>query len=160
MIALFKPKRAAPDPTSSEVNDVPHLPKPPPTPRMLVSEIKFDLFMAKACQAVDILSNVLATVVNTAPLFVGFSLLSAAGAGVIPAVQSIAMCAIHLGQLSQDEEALSRSTKGGAGLGKLFGAFSLLQATGSMIIGVCDNIPVLIDFNYPHSLSYMELSTV
>jgi len=138
---LFKPANAvAPAPSSSETaNNASPQKKTPPTPKMMMSEMKFDLMMARGSLSLDVLSNVLVVIVDAAPLFVCFSLLSAGGAGLIPAVQSIAMCTLHLRQKAQEDEDEDGEapTKGGSDIGKLFGAFSLLQATGAMIIGVC-----------------------
>jgi len=61
-------------------------------------------------------------------------MLSSFGAGMVPAIQSVAMCMLHLRADGQDGE--PPANKEGAEVGKLFGAFAVLQAIGSMILGV------------------------
>ncbi|THV07385.1 MFS general substrate transporter [Dendrothele bispora CBS 962.96] len=98
--------------------------------------------------------------------FVLASSLSSFGAGFIPAVQSLALCIMQARQLLEGsrgedgnggdgseegaaEEAAadvreeSVKPKGDSGIGKLFGALSVLQATGQMIIG-----PLLFGLEY------------
>lgn len=51
----------------------------------------------------------------------------------MPAVQSLALCIIHARTLIAGREI--NEGKGGEGVGKLFGAFAVIQATGQMILG-------------------------
>ncbi|KIJ51095.1 hypothetical protein M422DRAFT_44287 [Sphaerobolus stellatus SS14] len=139
IITFFKPADASPapiatasEPTNNTTTDPTQ--KKTSTPKMISAEIKFDLQVARGSLAIDVISNILVVIANMEPLFIVFSLLSAGGAALIPAIQSIAMCTLHLRQRLKDEDA-AVFTKGGTDFGKLFGAFALLQATGSMIIG-------------------------
>jgi len=85
--------------------------------------------------------------------FVLASSFSSFGAGFIPAVQSLALCIVQARQLLEgaassespegadaaaDVREESVKPKGDSGIGRLFGALSVLQATGQMIIGVCN----------------------
>lgn len=102
---------------------------------MLLSEMKFDLVVAKASLVLDIMSHVLVTVATDTSegLFVGFMILSSFGAGMVPAMQSVAMCMLHLADGPSEEQT---AKNGGAEVGKLFGAFAVLEPAGIMIIGV------------------------
>ncbi len=51
----------------------------------------------------------------------------------MPAVQSLALCILHARTLIAGGEV--SEGKGGDGVGKLFGAFAVIQATGQMILG-------------------------
>ena len=55
-------------------------------------------------------------------LFVGATALSSFVAGLVPAVNSLALCIMQ--------------ARGDTDAGTVFGAFSVLQATGQMILGV------------------------
>ena len=106
-----------------------------PTPRALLSEIKSDLVVAKVAAALDLLSHLLVVLAASSSegLFVVFSMISSLGSGMQPAVQSVALCTLHLREITQGQEARN---KGGKEIGKLFGAFSILQAVGSTILSV------------------------
>ena len=106
------------------------------TPDALLSEIKFDLIVAKLCPAFDLLSQLLVirTATSSESLFVAFSMIASMGSGMQPAVQSIAMCTLHLREIAGGRE--TSENKGGREIGKLFGAFAILQAVGSMILSV------------------------
>lgn len=82
-------------------------------------------------------------------LFVFASGFSAIGSGFIPACQSLALCIVQARQLLQESstqvdgsaEAEADAEPAGkpqadTGIGKLFGALSMLQAVGQMILGV------------------------
>ncbi|KAF8583727.1 MFS general substrate transporter [Ramaria rubella] len=132
IIRLLKPPPVvnASQPTSTTQGK-----KVAPTPKGLLAEIKFDLLVAKVSAVVDILSHVLATLalISSEALFVGFTTISSFGAGMTPALQSVAMSTLYLREGGgQNNEGPS---KGGAEVGKLFGAFSVVQAVGSMILG-------------------------
>ncbi|KAF8520258.1 MFS general substrate transporter [Hysterangium stoloniferum] len=101
-----------------------------PTPSALLREIKFDLIVAKSSILLDITSHTLVTLAasSSVTLFVGFSLITSIGTGLVPALHSVAMCTLNLRENSQ-------GGKGGKDVGKLFGALSILQAVGSTILG-------------------------
>jgi hypothetical protein len=78
-------------------------------------------------------------------MFVVATSLACAGAGAVPAVQSLALCTLQGRTLAEKEQAaqLQGGTEGltgeqdtGPESGKLFGAFAVLQATGQTILGV------------------------
>lgn len=126
--------------------------------------MKFDIRLARGSYMIDILSHTLVALSSTAgtsaaqAAFVGFTVLSSFGAGVVPAVQSLALCVIQadateeeaFNQVSQSQDQVgadngATSTESntqktakpiGQGTGTLFGAFAVLQATGQMILGV------------------------
>ncbi|KAF9031012.1 MFS general substrate transporter [Hymenopellis radicata] len=145
-ISTFKPK-----PKSSTKKNVTGA-KPKPTKAHLAREISFDLFVARSSVVIDIFSNVLITLtpaptykvhsIAAAPtptsthseaLFVMASGLACIGSAVMPAIQSLALCILHARTLIAGGEV--PEGKGGDGVGKLFGAFAVIQATGQMILG-------------------------
>lgn len=105
----------------------------------------FDLFLARLCFVLDILSHTF-VVLSPSPIstihalakshsqfmFVAASSLSSFGSGVVPAVQSLALCILR-------SRSLANVRAGGkeedVGIGRLFGALSVLQAVGQMILG-------------------------
>lgn len=108
---------------------------------MLAQEMKFDLLLARMSFIVEIISHTsVASLPNPASspttsqtiIFLVASSLSSLSAGVVPAVQSLALCV-------NQSRALAITNAGGvvhdAGPGKLFGALAVLQASGQMIIG-------------------------
>jgi hypothetical protein len=107
------------------------------SPRTLVSEIEFDLGVAKVSTVMDMLSHLLVLVTSSSAegLFVAFSMISAFGAGMQPAIQSVALCTLHLRDITEGKDIVDG--KGGGEIGKLFGAFSVMQSVASMILGVC-----------------------
>lgn len=106
------------------------------TPKALLSEIKFDLMVAKTSALLDAISHSLVVLAasSSQPLFVGSTILSSFGTGLVPAAQSIAMCTLHLRAI--DVGKVPTENKGGGESGKLFGALAVMQAIGSMILGV------------------------
>ncbi|KAF8520540.1 major facilitator superfamily domain-containing protein [Gautieria morchelliformis] len=110
-------------------------PKAKSSPSTLVSAIEFDLVVAKVSTVLDMLSHLLVLVSSTSAegLFVAFSMISGFGAGMQPAVQSVALCTLHLRDITEGKEIADG--KGGGEVGKLFGAFSVMQAVASMILG-------------------------
>ncbi|OBZ72590.1 putative membrane protein C14C4.07 [Grifola frondosa] len=94
------------------------------SPTVLAKEMRYDLLLIRASFIVDLLSH---TLVSLSPadasqtLFVGFTVLSSFGAGIVPAANSLALCVMQ--------------SHGDGGIGKLFGAFAVLQAVGQMILG-------------------------
>lgn len=78
-------------------------------------------------------------------MFVGATSLACAGAGVMPAAQSMALCTLQGRSMTEKEEIarLQGNTErdpvgqdSAPESGKLFGAFSVLQAIGQTIVGV------------------------
>lgn len=78
-------------------------------------------------------------------MFVGATSLASAGAGVMPAAQSMALCTLQGRKLAEKDE-IARLQGGtervpteqdtAPELGKLFGAIAVLQAVGQSILGV------------------------
>ncbi|PFH53010.1 hypothetical protein AMATHDRAFT_118707, partial [Amanita thiersii Skay4041] len=160
IISVFKPKRQTangkPDRTKGK--------KAPITKSQLAKEISFDLKLAKFSFCVDILSDILITILPIPPykkphmtvsgvkkrskwagemLFVLASSLSSVGSGVLPSVQSLALCMLQVRKLNTAEGVQPES-----GVGSLFGAISVLQAVGSAILG-----PILFGLVYSESVA-------
>ncbi|KIJ66875.1 hypothetical protein HYDPIDRAFT_26293 [Hydnomerulius pinastri MD-312] len=156
ILSTFKPVRAA---VSSAVSGPanPNAPKakPKPSKSHLFSEIRFDLLVVRCSMLLDFCSHA-AVVLAPLPannassawwsqvMFVGATSLACAGAGVMPALQSLALCTLQGRTLAEKEEAARlRSASDIAPVeqdaepepGKLFGALAVLQATGQTIIG-------------------------
>ncbi|KZP25097.1 MFS general substrate transporter [Athelia psychrophila] len=136
LIATFKPKPKK----ASSSHAQPGVPVKP-TPALLAQEMSFDLLLARLSFMIEIISHTsVASLPNPASqpttyqtsIFVVASSLSSFSAGVVPAVQSLALCITQ-------SRALAISNAGGVahevGPGKLFGALAMLQAAGQMIIG-------------------------
>ncbi|KIY64181.1 hypothetical protein CYLTODRAFT_358854 [Cylindrobasidium torrendii FP15055 ss-10] len=131
-----------------------------PTKAHLGREIGFDLLVSRLSVMIDIISNVLVVMTpsptykvhqlftdsvsssasaptpassHSLALFVMASGLGCMGSGVIPAVQSLALLIVQARTLVSGGEVTQG--KGGEGVGKIFGAFAVLQATGQMILG-------------------------
>ncbi len=114
----------------------------------LIAEMRFDLRLTYFCFAIDFVSHALVSLSSTAPTvvaslaFSGFTMLSSFGSGVVPALQSLALCIMQT-EAEEERELAAASgvvnTSVAMDTGSLFGAFSLLQATGQMIIGVSEN---------------------
>ncbi|GJJ08626.1 hypothetical protein Clacol_002845 [Clathrus columnatus] len=114
--------------------------KPPPNPLAILSEIKFDLWVARISLFLDFLSHSLVAIAPSASvqLFAGFSLVNSMGTGLVPALHSIAMCTLYLRErnVSVDiDRPEGESRKGGKDVGKLFGSLAVLQAVGMSILG-------------------------
>ncbi|KAI0364325.1 MFS general substrate transporter [Pilatotrama ljubarskyi] len=135
LIAMFKPK---PKPSqTSALSD--RQPKNPvkPTPAALAKEMRFDLSLIRGSLFVDLLSHslVMLSPADASPaLFVGATALSSFGAGLVPATNSLALCIMQ--------------ARGEDDAGKLFGAFSVLQAVGQMILG-----PILFGFIFVETVA-------
>ncbi|KAJ7723459.1 major facilitator superfamily domain-containing protein [Mycena maculata] len=153
VISVFKPKSQLPK--TPGVKAV----KPKPTKEHLSREIKFDLRLARISLVIDILANT-AIILAPAPLhtqlvqnaagttnvdsqfrnsqalFVVASGMASWGAGLVPAIQSLALCIVQARALleadSQDDAVV---VDVGVGAGGLFGALAMLQAIGQMILG-------------------------
>ena len=135
MISAFKPKR---QPVASEPSTSSQVQKPLPSRTQLASEISFDLSLTRYSLLIDLLSHSMVSLSPTSHTvaaqasFVGFTALSSVASGLVPSAQSLALCIIQSDQLSKGANA--HDTVGGTG--HLFGAFSLVQAIGQMILGV------------------------
>ncbi|KAJ7367765.1 hypothetical protein DFH08DRAFT_676719 [Mycena albidolilacea] len=160
VIARFKPKSTLPKTKSvAGVKAV----KPKPTKAHLAREIDFDLRLARISLCIDIVANT-AIVVAPAPsphehaqfaainaattdsqfqssqaLFVVSSWIASWGAGLIPAIHSLALCIIQARALLETEANSGTDATAPklieSSTGKLFGALAVLQAIGQMILG-------------------------
>ncbi|KAH9939520.1 MFS general substrate transporter [Amylocystis lapponica] len=122
IIMLFKPK---PDPATTANAVIPAgKKKAPPTPLQLAKEMRFDFMVLRASLLVDIISHTLVALSSegtSAAMFTAYTSLSSFGAGVDPAMQSLALCIMQ--------------ANGEDNRGKLFGAFAMLRTVGQMIVG-------------------------
>lgn len=151
VISIFKPKSQLPKaPAVAGVKAA----KPKPTKEHLSREIKFDLRLTRISLCIDIVANT-AIVLAPAPLHSQLALHSAGpasvdpefrnsqalfvvaswtaswGAGLVPAVQSLALCIVQARALLEadaDEDAVPAVID--AGPGSLFGALAMLQSIG------------------------------
>lgn len=156
VISTFKPKHKPPQaPPVTAAKAV----KPKPTKAHLAREIKFDLRLSRISLCIDMLANT-AILLAPAPayklqpglaeeptrsdaqfqtsqaLFVVSSSISAWGSGLVPAVQSLALCVLQARALLEAESGGPEAPAAvETGTGGLFGAFAVLQATGQMILG-------------------------
>lgn len=123
LIATFKPKPKPPqaiEPSGAQ-------PTQPvkPSAAAIAKEMRFDISLIRGSLIIDLLSHSLVTLSPahaSQALFVGATAMSSFGAGLVPAANSLALCIMQ----SRGEDVT----------GKLFGAFSVLQAVGQMILGV------------------------
>ena len=129
--------------------------KPKPTIAQLAAETDFDLSLARLSFMIDIFSHSLVSLSSTDPTgaaqaaFVGFTMLSSLGSGVVPSMQSLALCILQGDELEREgTDAAQGAQSMATSTGALFGALSVLQAIGQMIVGVC-----FILFNYDRSLT-------
>jgi len=121
IILTFKPK---PPPGPATTNVVVTGKKPPQTPAQIAAEMKFDFSLLRASLLMDLLSHVLVSLSppdSSAAMFTAFTSLSSFGAGVDPALHSLALCIMQ--------------ANGEDNRGKLFGLFAMLRTVGQMIIG-------------------------
>ena len=122
-IYLFKPKpKPSPQVTASTTQGKK---KPPQTPAQIAAEMRFDFGLLRTSLLVDLLSHVLVSLSSpdsSAVAFTLFTSLSSFGAGVDPALQSLALCIMQ--------------ANGEDNRGKLFGLFAMLRTIGQMILGV------------------------
>ncbi|KAI0326045.1 hypothetical protein GY45DRAFT_161821 [Cubamyces sp. BRFM 1775] len=136
LIATFKPK---PKPTQTPVTPANGQSNKPakPAATALAKEMHFDLSLIRGSLLIDLLSHSLVALSPahaSQALFVGATSLSSFGAGLVPAMNSLALC-IMQGRGEDDT-------------GKLFGAFSVLQAIGQMILG-----PILFGIIYTQTVA-------
>ena len=121
VILTFKPKKPV---------AVPGHPVTPAAANAALAEaMRFDKALIGGSLILDLLSHSLVSLSpdNYGPysgqaLFVGATTLSCFGAGLIPAVNSLALCIMQ--------------SRGETDTGRMFGAFSLVQAIGQTIVGV------------------------
>ncbi|KAL0568795.1 hypothetical protein V5O48_013178, partial [Marasmius crinis-equi] len=168
IISFFKPKpkpssQTPEEPTTSIANGKKN--KPKPTKQQMRREINFDLLLSRGSLFLDIFANFLISVLpapsgNVHPmtvtsitkpvsfhqsevLFVAATAFSSMSAGLVPALQSLALCIMQARDLlhAESNQAMHNGEEGSAKdsdsneTGKLFGALSTLQALGQMIIG-------------------------
>lgn len=120
--------------------------KPKLTKAHLAREIRFDLLVARFSLFVDFLSNVLITLVprykvhdlasdslHGQILFVLAGTLTSIGSGIVPAMQSLALCVLQARALISGATDAVGIAEGQ--VGKLLGALAVLQAVGQMILG-------------------------
>jgi len=141
LVAIFKPTSKP----QSNGNNIPpdsvtvKGKKPKPSKEHLEAEMRFDLRLSYMSYIVDFFSHALVSLSSTAPTtaaqlsFAGFTMLSSVGSGVVPSLQSLALCIMQADLAEESGENVNAQPVGGAG--SLFGAFAVLQATGQMIIG-------------------------
>lgn len=153
LIAMYKPKpKVTTDASEQNVSSKPG--KPKLTKGHLAQEIRFDLLVARCSLFIDFMSNALVALVpaptytvhqlvygtnsssigmNSQIFFVLASSLSGFGSGVVPAVQSLALCVVQARAMISGGTSAVDMAEGGTG--KLLGALAVLQAIGQMIIG-------------------------
>ncbi|KAI0648814.1 MFS general substrate transporter [Trametes meyenii] len=134
LIATFKPK-PKPAPVAASTTQ----PKKPakPTASAFAKEMHFDLSLIRGSLLIDLLSHSIVALSSSSAsqaLFVGATSLSSFGAGLVPATNSMALCIMQ--------------SRGEDDTGKLFGAFSVLQAVGQMILG-----PILFGLIYSQTVA-------
>lgn len=128
IISTFKPKRKPTNTTLQAGNAV------KPNAITLAKEMRFDISLIRGSLLIDLFSHSVVAFAATdagpaagQALFVGATSMNAFGAGLVPAVNSLALCILQ--------------SRGETDTGKLFGAFSVLQAVGQMILGVRTFVP-------------------
>ena len=127
--------------------------KPRPTLAHLAREMNFDLLLLRLSFLIECASH---SLVSFAPAgwgegyFIAFTTLSCFGAGVIPAVNSLALCVLQMQAHATGGSASSFDDDGGAG--RLFGALAALQAVAQMILGV-SSLPRLCSSSFSQRLA-------
>jgi hypothetical protein len=152
LLLKFKPVRAAVLSTSAPADPAAPTSKPKPSKSHLFNEMRFDLRVVRYSMFVDFLSHALVVIaplpsrdVNSVwwsqAMFVGATSLACIGAGVMPAMQSLALCTLQ-GRALADKEAVVRTGEAQEHdndvqlePGKLFGALAVLQAISQTILG-------------------------
>ncbi|KII88321.1 hypothetical protein PLICRDRAFT_41492 [Plicaturopsis crispa FD-325 SS-3] len=133
-VSPSEPLDADPSPSSSHRSRSP--PKSPTAPQPHSSA--FDLSLALASLAVDVVTYTLMGLANSSLPFTVATMLSSLGAGFGPAAQSVAL------DLYVHREGGSRET------GKLFGALSVVNALSAQIVG-----PALFGLTYVKTVATM-----
>jgi hypothetical protein len=101
------------------------------TAASLAKEMSFDLILVRISLVIDILSHSLVALAPATPvLFTLFSVVSGFGSGVVPALQSLALCIVQ-----RDEARAGVAAGAGGGKGQVFGAMASVQAIGQQIVG-------------------------
>lgn len=98
--------------------------------------MNFDLILLRLSFFIEFLSHALVSLLPSsmgAGYFVAATTLSSFGAGVVPAVNSLALCIM---QMQAQAGSNSATTDDNASAGRLFGALAALQSVGQMILGV------------------------
>lgn len=90
---------------------------------------------SKDFNGADMSSAVASEFQSSQTLFVVASWMQSLGAGATPAMQSLALCIVQARSLLAAEAGQSTAAVD-AGTGSLFGALSVLQAAGQMVLGV------------------------
>ncbi|KAJ7104103.1 major facilitator superfamily-domain-containing protein [Mycena belliarum] len=150
IISTFKPKSKEPKPQGGTKAT-----RPKPTKAHIAREIQFDLGLSRLSLCIDIVGN-LAIVFLPSPeyrmhaqmrdqlaaagsqfqesqvLFVLASWAQCLGAGIAPAMQSLALCIMQARALLAAE---AGQPPVDTGTGALFGALAVLQASGQMVLG-------------------------
>ncbi|KAG0695596.1 major facilitator superfamily domain-containing protein [Suillus ampliporus] len=152
LLSKFKPIRAAVASINAPANPAAPESKPKPTKSHLFNEMQFDLRVVRYSMLIDFLSHGLVVFVPLPSrgasetwwsqfMFVGATSLSCAGAGVMPGVQSLALCTLQGRALTAKEavvragEAHENDNEAELEPGKLFGALAVMQAIGQTILG-------------------------
>ncbi|KAJ6576516.1 major facilitator superfamily domain-containing protein [Mycena vulgaris] len=128
IISTFKPKSKSKRVVTTKAA------KPKPTKSHIAQEIKFDLGLSRLSLCIDIVANlsIVSQFQNSQTLFILASWMQCLGAGVVPAMQSLALCIIQARSLLAAEAGQPIVD---AGTGALFGALAVLQAGGQMVLG-------------------------
>lgn len=110
--------------------------KPKPSAGQIAKEMNFDLLLLRSSFFIEFASHALVSLIPStagAGPFVAFTTLSCFGTGVLPAVNSLALCIL---QMHADVSSASGDpTAHGSNAGRLFGALASIQAVGQMILG-------------------------
>jgi len=110
--------------------------KPKPTLGQIAKDMNFDLLLLRSSFFIECVSHALVSLIPPtagAGPFVAFTTLSCFGTGVIPAVNSLALCIL---QMQAEASAVAGGPPQDNGnAGRLFGALASIQATGQMILG-------------------------
>jgi len=154
IIKIFKPMpRTVEIPANAIVGEEqPLLPTRPPTGTPPVARdvhsSSFDLGLAQGSLFIDVVSYTFLALMPTPLFFTVFSMLGAMGAGLNPAIQSVALAMYR--------------RRGGTESGRLFGALSVVQALSSSILG-----PAMYGFVYmktvatfPRAIFFLSMVTI
>jgi hypothetical protein len=117
--------------------------KPKPTLGQIAREMNFDLVLLRGSFFIECLSHALVSFIPPTAgsgLFVAFTTLSCLGTGVLPAVNSLALCIL---QMQSDVSNAAGGPQDNPNAGRLFGALAAIQSIGQMILGVCYRLFVL-----------------
>lgn len=110
--------------------------KPKPTLGQIAKEMNFDLILLRSSFFIECVSHTLVSFIPPtagAGPFVAFTTLSCLGTGVIPAVNSLALCILQM--QSEASAAAGGPPQDTTNVGRLFGALASIQCVGQMILG-------------------------